>query len=68
MENNQFNPANLFYLFDGFDYSEPANDLDAELTAHQKMLVKFIKQFDEEMQVKREEKEAMEEDKTYSEE
>ena len=58
----------MFYLFDSFDYSVPAQNLEEDLTPNQKHLLKFIKQFDEEMQVKREEKEAMDEDKQYSEE
>jgi len=37
---------------DGFDYSGVANDL-LTLTPNQKNLIKFIKQFDEEMQVKK---------------
>ena len=58
----------MFYLFDSFDYSAPSQNLEEDLTQNQKHLLKFIKQFDEEMQVKREEKEAMDEDKQYSEE
>ena len=68
VENQDFNPAHMFYLFDSFDYSAPSQNLEEDLTQNQKHLLKFIKQFDEEMQVKREEKEAMDEDKQYSEE
>lgn len=43
----------MFYIFEGFDY---ANVDISSFTKAQENLVKFIKNFDEEMQVKREEK------------
>lgn len=43
----------MFYIFDGFGY----DNVDySTFTKPQEALVKFIKAFDEEMQVKREEK------------
>ena len=50
-------PASLFYLLDGFDYAEAAVNLD-HLTPSQKSIIKYMKQFDEEMQVRKEEREA----------
>lgn len=42
----------MFYIYDGFDYGAASNDLD-HLTPEQKSIIKFIKQFDEEMAVKK---------------
>ena len=49
----------MFYIFEGFDYDAAASN-PTELTKAQESLIKFTKKFDEEMQVKREEKEAEE--------
>ena len=47
----------MFYIFDNFDYTAVVNDLDS-LSKNQEALIKFMKNFDEEMQVRREEREA----------
>jgi len=47
----------MFYLLDGMDYAGVANDVET-LTPNQKNIIKFMKNFDEEMAVKREEREA----------
>lgn len=59
-EQGNFDPSALFYLLDGFDYPEAAHDVNS-LSPNQKNIIKFIKQFDEEMQVRREEREATQE-------
>lgn len=46
----------MFYIFDNFDYVGLADTLDQELTPQQKSILKFIKQFDEEMEVRKEER------------
>ena len=46
MENPDFNPAELFHIYDNFDYGAAAEDLN-NLTSEQKSIIKFIKQFDE---------------------
>lgn len=51
-QNRNFDPVSMFYLLDGIDYSSIANNL--ELTPNQKNILKFIKNFDEEMQVRKE--------------
>lgn len=53
----------MFYIFDNFDYTAVVNDLDT-LTKTQESLIKFMKNFDEEMQVRREEREAEETEAT----
>jgi hypothetical protein len=45
----------LFHLFETVDYAAVADNLDTPLTTNQQQIVKFIKQFDEEMAVRREE-------------
>lgn len=57
VEQAQFDPASMFYLLDGMDYAGVANDVET-LTPNQKNIIKFMKNFDEEMAVKREEREA----------
>lgn len=44
----------MFYIYDDFDYAGVADDLET-LTKNQENLIKFMKNFDEEMQVRREE-------------
>jgi len=44
----------MFYIYEGFDYTNV--DVNVALTRAQEGLVKFIKNFDEEMAVRREEK------------
>jgi hypothetical protein len=58
VENPDFDPTHLFHLFEAVDYSTLADTLDTPLTSNQQNIVKFIKQFDEEMEVRREEREA----------
>lgn len=43
----------MFYIFENFDYTAVVNDLDT-LSKNQEALIKFMKNFDEEMQVRRE--------------
>ena len=62
VEDPTFDPTEMFYIYDEFDYTEVASDLQT-LTKNQEEIIKFMKNFDEEMQVRREEKEA-EEDQT----
>lgn len=45
----------MFYIFENFDYGNIAADIET-LTKNQENLIKFIKNFDEEMQVRREER------------
>ena len=59
VEDPEFNPQDMFYIFDNFDYTAVVNDLD-NLSKNQESLIKFMKNFDEEMQVRREEREAKE--------
>ena len=47
----------MFYIYTDFDYTAVANDLNS-LTKSQEELIQFMKNFDEEMEVRREEKEA----------
>ncbi len=47
----------MFHIFDGYNFYEIANDL-SELTPSQKAITKFIKDFDAEMEVRKEEQEA----------
>ena len=58
----------MFYIYTDFDYTAVANDLNS-LTKSQEELIQFMKNFDEEMEVRREEKEAEKEqnseDKTF---
>lgn len=56
MQDPNFNPSSMFYIFDNFDYVGLADTLDQELTPQQKSILKFIKQFDEEMEVRKEER------------
>lgn len=44
----------MFYIYEGFDYGNI--DVNVALTKAQEGLVKFMKNFDEEMAVRREEK------------
>ena len=44
----------MFHIFDGFNFYELGND-QSELTPNQKAITKFIKDFDAEMEVKKEE-------------
>lgn len=61
VEDPSFNPEEMFHIFDGFDYSTAAEEYDT-LSKNQEGLIKFMKNFDEEMQVRREEKEAQDQD------
>lgn len=56
VENNQFDPSSLFHVFDKVDYASLEGDL--KLTKSQEIIVDYIKNFDQEMEVKREEQEA----------
>ena len=47
----------MFYIYKDFDYTAVTNDLNS-LTKSQEELIQFMKNFDEEMEVRREEKEA----------
>ena len=47
----------MFYIFDNFDYTAVASGLNT-LSKNQESLVKFIKKFDEEMRIGKEEREA----------
>jgi uncharacterized ion transporter superfamily protein YfcC len=66
VENNNFDPSGFFYLLEGIDYASFANNL--ETTKEQDAVTKFAKKFDEEMQIKQEEKKAQKEQETGSEE
>jgi len=55
VENPDFDPTHLFHLFETVDYAAVADTLDTPLTTNQENIVKFIKQFDEEMAIRREE-------------
>ena len=50
----------MFSILDGIDYPSIANDVE-NLTPNQKGIIKFMKSFDEEMAVRKEEREAAEE-------
>ena len=54
IEDPTFDPSEMFYVYEGFDYTNV--DVNVALTRAQEGLVKFIKNFDEEMAVRREEK------------
>lgn len=56
VENNSFDPTHLFYLLSDVNYNDISSDL--EVTKDQESIVKFAKKFDEEMQIRQEEKEA----------
>lgn len=45
----------MYHIFDGYNFYEMAQDLDTELTPNQKGIAKFIKDFDAEMEVRKEE-------------
>ncbi len=47
----------MFRIFDGYNFYELTNNLD-RLTPNQQAITKFIKQFDAEMEVRKEEQEA----------
>lgn len=47
----------MFHIFDGFNFYELGGD-HAELTSNQKAITKFIKDFDAEMEVRKEEEQA----------
>ena len=59
MENNSFDPAGFFYLLENIDYASFASNLDT--TKEQDAITKFAKKFDEEMQIKQEERKAQKE-------
>lgn len=59
MESEDFSPAALFPLLDGVDYREISSDL--KTTKEQDMITKFIKKFDEENQIREEERKAKKE-------
>lgn len=61
VENPNFDPRNLFHLFATVDYTAISKE-SFKLSKNQEMIVAYIKNFDEEMEVKREEQKA-EEDK-----
>lgn len=60
VENANFDPSGFFYTLEGIDYAAIASDLT--INKEQDAVVKFIKKFDEEMQIKKEEREAKEEE------
>jgi hypothetical protein len=60
VENSNFDPSSFFYLLEGLDYTEVASNL--ETNKEQDAVVKFAKKFDEEMQIKQEEREAKKEE------
>ena len=57
-DNSNFDPTVYFYLLESLDYASVAGDL--ETTREQESIVKFAKKFDEDMQIRQEEKEAQE--------
>ena len=59
VESEDFNPQSLFPLLDGMDYREVVNDLTT--TKEQDMITKFIKKFDEENQIREEQRKAKKE-------
>ena len=56
VESEEFNPQSLFPLLDGVDYRDVVNDLTT--TKEQDMITKFIKKFDEENQIREQERKA----------
>lgn len=46
VEDPEFSPQEMFYIFDNFDYTAVVTDLD-NLSKNQEALVKFMKNFDE---------------------
>ncbi len=57
MENKDFNPEAMFYILEGLDFGQIASMRD-RMTANQEGILKFIKQFDTEMEIRKEEQEA----------
>ena len=51
VEKGDFHPEILFYLFDRLNYNDIQNNL--KFSSGEKEILKYIKQFDEEMEVKR---------------
>jgi hypothetical protein len=66
VENPSFDPSSLFHLFATVDYTALSKD-NFKLTKNQETIVQYIKNFDEEMEVKREEQKA-EQDKLLGDE
>lgn len=56
VESEDFSPASLFPLLDGIDYREINKDLTT--SKEQDQITKFIKKFDEENQIREEERKA----------
>lgn len=61
IENNNFDPSSLFHVFSTLDYSA-IDSKNLKLTKNQENIVDYIKNFDQEMEMKREEQEAAKEE------
>ncbi len=57
MENKEFNPEGMFYILEGLDFGQIAGSRE-RMTQNQEGILKFIKQFDTEMEIRKEEQEA----------
>lgn len=53
MENKEFNPEKMFYILEGLDFGEIVSTRD-RMTPNQESILKFIKQFDTEMEIRKE--------------
>lgn len=60
VENPSFDPSSLFHLFATIDYTALSKE-NFKLSKNQENIVQYIKNFDEEMEVKREEQKAEQE-------
>ena len=53
VENPDFNPGHLFYHFDTVDYEGLGSQIDT-FSPNEEQIVKFMKKFDEEMEIRKE--------------